>query len=192
MLKISKQSANHGRKRRMSLKRIWKNYKFRFTPWIAYNFLDKAEKPKTSKVIDEETLSEDLVNLLGQFKVVPYKIVFKNSKGREKSFAHSHVENSKVLLVQEGFQLVLKSSSISGAGRGVFVKEGKIKAGQIACLYPGLIYQPHHPILLASVRNAYIFRCADATLIDGKSKGLSAVMYKSVHGRERMNGFEPM
>ena len=102
------------------------------------------------------------------------------------------MENSKVLLVQEGFQLDLKSSSIPGAGRGVFVKEGKIKAGQIACLYPGLIYQPHHPILLASVRNAYIFRCADATLIDGKSKGLSAVMYKSVHGRERMNGFEPM
>ena len=176
----------------MSLKRIWKNYKFRFTPWIAYNFLDKAEKPKTSKFIDEEKLSKNLVNLLSQFEAVPYKIVFKNSKAREKSFAHSHVENSKVLLVQEGFQLDLKSSSIPGAGRGVFVKEGKIKAGQIACLYPGLIYQPHHPILLASVRNAYIFRCADATLIDGKSKGLSAVMYKSVHGRERMNGFEPM
>ena len=176
----------------MNLKRIWKNYKFRFTPWIAYNFLDKAEKLKTSKFKDEEKLSENLVHLLSQLKVVPYEIVFRNSKGREKSFAHIHVENTKVLLNQEGFQLELKSSSIPGAGRGVFVKQGKIKAGQIACLYPGLIYQPHHPILLASVRNAYIFRCADATLIDGKSKGLSAVMYKSVHGRERMNGFEPM
>ena len=176
----------------MSLKRIWKNYKFRFTPWIAYNFLDKAERSKTSTFIEEEKLTENLLTLLHKFEVVPYKIIFKRSRKREKSFAQCHTENKKVLLTQEGFQLDLRSSSIPGAGRGVFVKEGKIKAGQIACLYPGLIYQPHDPILLASVRNAYIFRCADATFIDGKSKGLSAIMYKSVHGRERLNGFEPM
>ena len=28
-------------------------------------------------------------------------------------------------------------------------------------------------------------------MLDGKTKGLSGILYKSVHGRERINGFEP-
>ena len=56
---------------------------------------------------------------------------------------------------------------------GVFVKKGKIHKGQVACLYPGLVYQPYHPILLASIKNAYIFRCSDGTMLDGKKNGLS-------------------
>ena len=92
----------------------------------------------------------------------------------------------------QSFELKLAPSTISGAGRGVFVKSGKIQKGQIACLYPGLVYQPWDKILLASIKNAYIFRCSDGVMLDGKPKGLSKYLYKSIHGRDRMNGFEPI
>ena len=63
--------------------------------------------------------------------------------------------------------------TVPEGGRGVFVKKGKISKGQVACLYPGLVYKPYHPILIASIRNAYIFRCSDGTMVDGKNNGLS-------------------
>ena len=37
-----------------------------------------------------------------------------------------------------------------------------------------------------------IFRCCDGVMIDGKSKGLSRILFKSVHGRDRINGYKPM
>ncbi len=36
-----------------------------------------------------------------------------------------------------GFSLELKRSDLSGGGRGVFVREGKVAEGQLVGLYPG-------------------------------------------------------
>ena len=174
------------------LKKLWKTYKYRFTPWIAFNFSNKAKRSIKSTTITRDEFTNNLLKLLEQFKSPPYEIVFKDTKDRIIKFKNLHLYNQKILFKVCGFQLELRPSTIPIAGRGVFVKAGKIKKGQIACLYPGLIYQPHHPILLASIRNAYIFRCCDGIMIDGKSRGLSAFLYKSVHGRERVNGYEPI
>lgn len=72
----------------------------------------------------------------------------------------------------------------------MFVKRGVIKKGQLTTLYPGLVYKPYQPILLASIGNSYIFRCSDGTLIDGKATGLSGLFYKSIHGRDRFQGYK--
>ena len=70
-------------------------------------------------------------------------------------FMHENVIFDLIL----GFNLELRPSSITGIlGKGVFVKCGTVQRGQIVCLYPGLVYQPHQPVLIASIRNAYIFR----------------------------------
>ena len=119
-------------------------------------------------------LAQDIKALLEEFESPPYTCLFKgDTTERRKIFQNCHNKNQSILEEKWGFQLESKESSIAHGGRGVFVKKGKIHKGQVASLYPGLVYQPYHPILLASIKNAYIFRCSDGTMLDGKKKGLS-------------------
>ena len=37
-----------------------------------------------------------------------------------------------------------------------------------------------------------MFRCADGQLIDGKSSGISGVVYRSIYGRDRFGAIDPM
>ena len=148
--------------------------------------------PKNSEYNKKE-LCDQLVKLLERFEWPPYEVAFCRDKNEQKIyFSKLHRHNQNIMSHICGFELKLAPSTISGAGRGVFVKSGKIQKGQIACLYPGLVYQPWDKILLASIKNAYIFRCSDGVMLDGKPKGLSKYLYKSIHGRDRMNGFEPI
>ena len=174
-------------------KRLWKHYKYRFTPWIAYNFMKQAKKVPKNSEYNKKELCDQLVKLLERFEWPPYEVAFCRDKNEQKIyFSKLHRHNQNIMSHICGFELKLAPSTISGAGRGVFVKSGKIQKGQIACLYPGLVYQPWDKILLASIKNAYIFRCSDGVMLDGKPKGLSKYLYKSIHGRDRMNGFEPI
>ena len=176
-----------------NLKKLWKNYKYRFTPWLAVNLAEKAQKQEHIQYWDQSLMTTQLLKLLSDFQIPNELLIYKgDTKVRRAEFKNCHIRNQNILLDRFGFQLDIQKSRIPNGGHGVFVTKGSIKQGQIACLYPGLIYRPYNPILLASIRNAYIFRCSDGTMLDGKSKGLSKIMYKSIHGRERLYGFKPM
>jgi len=97
-----------------------------------------------------------------------------------------HNSNQRRLLGQAGFSLEVKISNIPGAGRGVFVKDGQVKEGDLVCLYPGTVYQPHHPILIQSLGNQFIFRCCDGTLIDGSHGWISRSIFRSCTGRDQI------
>ncbi|KAI7899353.1 uncharacterized protein BX663DRAFT_521408, partial [Cokeromyces recurvatus] len=87
------------------------------------------------------------------------------------------------------FTVYRKESSIPNAGLGVFLATAqKIKRGTIVCFYPGTIYLPSEPILLASIANQYILKCIDGLYVDGKPKGLSRRMYQSIYKRENWPG----
>lgn len=78
------------------------------------------------------------------------------------------------------FTLQKKPSNIPNAGSGIFLK-GHVPNGQIVALYPGLVYAPHHPVFFNSIANAYLLRCFDGFMVDGKPRGLSKQMYESVY-----------
>ncbi|PVD22767.1 hypothetical protein C0Q70_16023 [Pomacea canaliculata] len=88
-----------------------------------------------------------------------------------------------------GFKIQRQLSSIPNGGTGVIVTAGFIPAGTVTSLYPGLLYQPHEPIFFQSLGNPFIFRCIDGLLIDGNDKGISRLLYKSCHGRDRLGPF---
>jgi hypothetical protein len=47
---------------------------------------------------------------------------------------------------------------------------------------------PHEPLLLQSLRNPFVFRCADGVMIDGHHRGLSRWIYKSCAYRDVLGG----
>lgn len=47
---------------------------------------------------------------------------------------------------------------------------------------------PSEPILFVSIANQYILKCVDGIYVDGKSKGLSKRVYKSIYKRENWPG----
>ena len=60
---------------------------------------------------------------------------------------------------------------------------GNAKEGDIISIYPGLIYYPADPIFFPSIKNSFILRFADGSLVDGKYKSLSAYLYRSIADR---------
>ena len=58
--------------------------------------------------------------------------------------------------------------------------------GSIVGVYPGTVYQPYQPILIQSVRNQFLFRCADGVLVDGNDRGISRVIFKSCSSRDQV------
>ena len=120
-------------------------------------------------------------------------IIFgRDTNCRMKLFEECGRKNRENLLEYFGFELEIKSSAMPGAGKGVFLKRGKILRGQVVALYPGTIYMPYQPILLPSIKNPYVFRCSDGVFIDGNYRGLSAMIYKSIHGRDRIGSQIPI
>lgn len=80
------------------------------------------------------------------------------------------------------FSIVKKTSSIDDAGLGVFI-EGSSEQGKVICLYPGLVYRPGDAVLFQSINNAYLLRCFDGLYVDGKSTGLSRLLYISTYNK---------
>ena len=44
--------------------------------------------------------------------------------------------------------------------------------------FAGTVYLPHEPLFLQSLRNPFVFRCADGVMIDGNHRGLSKWIFK--------------
>ncbi|XP_071850141.1 uncharacterized protein [Apostichopus japonicus] len=84
------------------------------------------------------------------------------------------------------FTIQRKLSNLPEGGVGVFVSSGVLPKHHIVAMYPGTIYLPSEPILLQSLGNPFIFRCADGLLIDGCDKRLSKMIYNSCSRRDRI------
>lgn len=61
----------------------------------------------------------------------------------------------------------------------------------LAALYPGTLYLPSEPLLLASLKNQYILRCQDGVLVDGNDRRLSKSIFKSCAARDRFGWDHP-
>jgi hypothetical protein len=128
---------------------LWKNYRYRFTPWQALHFDRHAVSVQEQHPADicDGQLMADLQSLVSQFRPPEHILMFKKSPERLREFRLCQEENDQVLYRAWGFSLAVKASSISGAGRGVYVHRGSIRKGQMVALYPGTVYRPYQPIL---------------------------------------------
>eukprot|EP00054_Salpingoeca_dolichothecata_P004918 m.32461 g.32461 ORF g.32461 m.32461 type:complete len:255 (+) comp14972_c0_seq1:157-921(+) len=152
------------------MSRLWHRYKYRFTPfaWMSWRKRAIQNAQDLSPVCWHpaevlETL-EELFGLLQETSTAPA--------------AQAHQQAQQIMKTTYNFSISVQQSSIPQAGNGV-VLNGKCPKGQLVALYPGLVYQPHHPILFQSINNSFIFRCSDSVLIDGKNTGLSRSILRS-------------
>lgn len=132
------------------LRSFWKSYRFRFTPWQAFNFNRLAvpmEKQVQSLEICDELLVQELQRLLRHFRSPDYVWMFRHSAERQREFQLCSDENRGAIFREWGFELGLRASGIKNAGLGVFVVRGSVTKGQIVALYPGTVYRPSQPIL---------------------------------------------
>ena len=67
-------------------KRLWKHYKYRFTPWIAYNFMKQAKKVPKNSEYNKKELCDQLVKLLERFEWPPYEVAFCRDKNEQKIY----------------------------------------------------------------------------------------------------------
>lgn len=184
--------------------RKWKNYRHRFLPWLAFNLHHRIvpESVQVNKELQssfsgkeiEQCLREMLLKFQNPCHCVntAFLIFGRDTTDRRKLFEEYGRRNREILLQQFGFDLEIKISAMPGAGKGVFLRKGRILRGQVVALYPGTVYMPYQPILLPSIRNPYVFRCSDGVFIDGNYKGMSAMIYRSIHGRDRIGSQIPI
>lgn len=81
------------------------------------------------------------------------------------------------------FSVHVRESSIDGAGLGVFV-DGKVEAGSLITLYPGITYKPSEVIHMAdypnvSKNNEYLMWRYDGIIVDGGDTSVSSVIAAS-------------
>nr|ACO10644.1 C5orf35 [Caligus rogercresseyi] len=149
----------------------WKNYKYRFLPWLLFNMRNRLttlqKKTQNDLSLSPVQLNASLTKILS--KLHP-----------ELNFE----ANSSILSSQFGYELCV-SGSKEGKGCGVFLSSGSVHPGQIVGLYPGSIYHPGDPILIPSLFNPYILQLSDGVMIDGRSHGLSGSIFKSIAYRDR-------
>ena len=99
------------------MKKLWKNYKYRFAPWLALNLPQKAKPQDLTSFVDKSCLESELLTLLHQFQTPPDELVLRK-KLSQPCFAECHAKNSEILHQNWGFQLEVKSSTIKNGGRG--------------------------------------------------------------------------
>ena len=138
----------------------WSQYKYRFLPWVAMN-LPSGQISAIQQdflIYPDEKYIQDLAELFQEFECPKYELLFRDNPARREHFQSLHATNAAVIQENWGFSLGIGDSLIPGAGRGVFLSQGSIRAGQLVALYPGCVYQPSQPILLQSLGNPYILR----------------------------------
>ena len=80
-----------------------------------------------------------------------------------------------------GYSVYVAPSDVAGLGSGVVLGGQKgASQGQLMALYPGGLYLPQQPVLLPSLANPFILRCADGVLVDGSCRGLSGAVFRWV------------
>ncbi|CAN0093853.1 unnamed protein product, partial [Ectocarpus sp. 12 AP-2014] len=83
----------------------------------------------------------------------------------------------EMLRSELGFNTVVKDSTLSGAGLGLFV-EGSAPEGAVVAIYPGLVHLPEHlrnqkyAASLLPDEDHFLMGRADGCLVDGRTAGL--------------------
>ncbi|KAL8594693.1 hypothetical protein ACOMHN_052425 [Nucella lapillus] len=178
----------------------WRQYRYRFVPWIALNLKNRSVRsiPKgaTDKLASDADVLHTLIHLLSAFHRCsgPHAHAGTDARkaaslGRADDCRRVAPHNLAVMREAMGFTVERRHSSIAGGGRGVAVTQGCVSKGAVTSLYPGLIYQNYEPILFQSLGNPFIFRCIDSLLIDGNDRGVSKLLYRSCHGRDRVGPY---
>uniref|UniRef100_V9L3T4 SET domain-containing protein n=1 Tax=Callorhinchus milii TaxID=7868 RepID=V9L3T4_CALMI len=195
----------------------WRSYRHRFVPWIALN-LNKNQRTLRSvmddsldKVISDHVVQTSLIQLFHALFVsdlsnqteflnlLPENIQSKYQNVLPQSITETGngIKGNRVdfnsgdaMFETLGFSINRTTSSLSLAGRGVFVTAGTVPKGAVVSMYPGSVYQQYNPILFQSICNPFIFRCIDGVLIDGNDKGISKVIYRSCSRRDRLGPYK--
>ena len=164
----------------------WSSYKHRFVPWLYLNWRTRrvAIRPRAALLQNTDECISSLLEFLTELATtLPHHYLYADvapdwavRRGRE------------VMERRFGFICERRRSGISKGGTGVFVTEGCAPKERLMCLYPGMVYLPFHPLLLVSIRNRYLLRCYDGVFVDGKSTGLSRILYRSCANRDRVGG----
>ncbi|XP_032886180.1 SET domain-containing protein 9 [Amblyraja radiata] len=191
----------------------WKRYKYRLVPWIALNV---GKNPRTIRFVPETSLDKVISDCAIEASLLKlFRALFRRDLSNQAEFLnmlpesiqskykniltnfHKETEGNGMdfnpdgaMLETFGFIIRRAISSLSFAGRGVFVTTGRVPKGTVACMYPGTVYQQYEPILFQSICNPFIFRCVDGVLIDGNDKGISKVIYRSCSGRDRLGPYK--
>ncbi|KAH9523520.1 SET domain-containing protein 9 [Bulinus truncatus] len=162
------------------LLRRWKQYKYRFTPWLILNLKNRSlQSDFNTNVVPAEKLQADLHLFLSGLHSHFKKIQSLTDKSKQSA-------SLEFMKEYFGFSIERCKSFLPNGGQGVKVTSGIVPSGCITSLYPGLIYEPYEPIFFQSLGNPFIFRCADGLLIDGNDRGLSKSLFKSCRGRDSM------
>ncbi|CAL4154531.1 unnamed protein product, partial [Meganyctiphanes norvegica] len=166
----------------------WREIHLRFLTFliieIKFRKTVRSVEPSTDKVIPDAVVLDQLMNLVQALsEAIP--------PGHPRVKPSPRLQQQQASTAQQLMQRVLGYSIVRGpslvGGRGVNVAGSKaVCCSQLVGLYPGAIYLPYQPILLQSVGNPFIFRCADGILIDGNDKSISRMMYRSCSGRDRV------
>jgi len=161
----------------------WKQYKYRFVPWLAFNLKDRNIRSVTKN-------DTDIILTPVQFQDFLHQFLFKLNQNYENlqpltpGSQKYHEIGQKILFETSGFCIERTDSLVQAAGRGVKVTQGTIPQGAVTSLYCGLVYESFEPIFFQSIKNQFIFRCTDGTLIDGNDRGLSKYLFRSCRGRD--------
>ncbi|KAL3869853.1 hypothetical protein ACJMK2_042481 [Sinanodonta woodiana] len=163
--------------------RKWKQYRYRFVPWIAMTLKDRSVRAVQDKSQDKILSDQDVYTCLLN--------LFEGFYQGSKSSLGSDVYNTNLNVMDNvlGFQTERQPSVLRDGGFGVIVTKGIVPNGSIVSMYPGTIYQPYEPTFFQSLGNQFIFRCIDGLLIDGNDRRLSRFVYNSCAQRDRMGPY---
>ncbi|XP_005098359.2 SET domain-containing protein 9 [Aplysia californica] len=161
----------------------WKQYRYRFVPWLAINFKDRSIRSVTEHDTDIVITHKEFSHFLHQFLRSLHE-KHEGSKNAKADTEESFQNGQQVLYETCGFCVERRPSVLESAGTGVKVTHGTVPAASVTSLYCGLVYEPYEPIFFQSIGNPFIFRCADGTLLDGNDRGISRSLYKSCRGRD--------
>jgi len=199
------------------LRNLWKNYKYRFVPWISLNVIREEQKKclknieagikNRSDVTENDPTSKKRIGQLQNIEidyVTKSNILITNKElqctlveffekltyQRNSKYTKEDIHNKNCSIFYDHFGFLLgrrKSVVAPEAGLGVFVVEGSAKTGSLVGLYPGTVYMPHEPLFFPSLGNSFIFRCTDGIHIDGNDRWVSKSIYKSCAARDQFN-----
>lgn len=91
---------------------------------------------------------------------------------------------------QAPFLLIKKSSSIQGAGDGIFLQGSVPSSGQVVSIYSGVSYLPLDILTVYSqvfVNNDYLISRFDGIILDGNTSGISQKVFESCAARAKVD-----
>ncbi|KAI9229979.1 MAG: hypothetical protein DHS80DRAFT_29357 [Piptocephalis tieghemiana] len=160
--------------------RLFKEYLHRLYPYQLLRLLLSSRHPR--QLHQPSTTVSTSPRQLDKLLLTMLEHLHNQPQGR------SHPQPPSPLSALLGFDLLVQTSHIPQAGRGVFLK-GHAKKGSIVAIYPGLILDPWEPKLIPSLANRYALRMTDGTVIDGKATGISGWSYRSIVRRDRIGPY---